>query len=1256
MGLKNHLREVFALLAAASSASFGVASAEPLSNRMWPASVAQDGSLSSFDQSQSRNHAPFTNENATIASTDSGAAFAPTANDHIAIAGSSSDTGSTPFTTAISYENSTGSYVAATDRAALSSSKIANLTSSWQSRDASWSEGSHNAFMEIAFQEARSGSCLMLGPDPAYVEEMLVDVESIGSEAGKTYQRRVALVVGNSAYKNGVDPLKNPSNDASSMARVLRAMGFTVHRGIDLDSSELEACIASFNKDLETTPADLALFFYAGHGVQLTSADDNEKRNYMLSVDAKVDASGRGRGFKQIDAVLSEMRAHSSQSVFFYDACRNDPLGDTKPATIDGVAIKRMALIGAAEVNVDTSDKEDSPGILIAYATSPNKTADDAWAPDSDHSPFTQALLNNITRPGASIDEVLGRTFNDVGELTEWKQTPWTSSSLTEEVRLNGEIAKLELENKSDAFAQQSAEYRQLGAKNDAIVSALKGLPKRLPKKASETTFANSTVELYKASSSREVHFRGHNLPITSAFYFSNGKRVLTTSQDGLAIIFDAETGEEIRRFDHGRHLARALVNKQGTRIITLDESSGPALVWDAQTGKNVFYLGTGRSYHGTVSFSRDGTLIVANNKYIRDEKAGIVVDLYLADSGENIQRFKTGYSRTRGLNVARLNNNANKLITNAFGSSYADIWDTNTGKKILTLLIKGVEKSSRESSIKILKISFSNNDRFVMVTSSDGVAHLFDSKSGDEIYSLQPSGGRLTSAQFSSDDRKIVTASSSGHVKVWKVSSGRPIGKELYWRDHETAFHSASFTANGRYIISFLDKPQKGGAVIWDAQSYSPVTRIEKTVYSESSFDPTNLTALAIKNQGDLNFVRTVNIGEPRPRSKLLRVFGNQVSSFDVYDDIVATASHTNDIVEFWNVHSGAKLLSLDKNQVEISAPFEGVVFSPDGNQVATTYRSRSDITIWNLHSGHPEVQLQKDGSYEFPEYTAFSPDGKRIYGVSSRGRVRVWNSKTGNLLHRIGDQHGNSEKIPIVSSDGQSVLMFSKESVNVINLFDNTLTNSISLRDNQLFGAYFTPKSNDIILDFYGTLEVYPQQSSQPKFTLRIEPIKTISGFRYRAGLAISPSADTIATLLSFAMSKYEYLHQFSIWDAESGEKKQSTNKIASAAQSQCTAFLPDEQRVVTGAGIWDSRTADLISNEYNDECIFGKAIVNKQHNYIFGFRPYANDKVYLYELDFYGEMLAERILAQLSSEVRLQIERERIRYWELEPEFLN
>ncbi|MEQ1931914.1 MAG: caspase family protein, partial [Parvularculaceae bacterium] len=171
---------------------------------------------------------------------------------------------------------------------------------------------SGSQFIEAALKTPTVGACEVLSPDPGFVEEMLV---RFGEGGAKSYERRVALVVGNGAYQS-ISPLTNPPKDAASMAKMFRALGFTVYRAVDATEKSLDDCFARFKGDLEAADkagakADIALFFYSGHGVQLTSQADNEKRNYMLAVDARVDESGKAKGFRQVDKVLTEIRAHS---------------------------------------------------------------------------------------------------------------------------------------------------------------------------------------------------------------------------------------------------------------------------------------------------------------------------------------------------------------------------------------------------------------------------------------------------------------------------------------------------------------------------------------------------------------------------------------------------------------------------------------------------------------------------------------------------------------------------------------------------------------------------------------------------------------------------------------------------------------------------------------------------------------------------------------------------------------------------------
>ena len=98
--------------------------------------------------------------------------------------------------------------------------------------------------------------------------------------SGANAERRVALVVGNSAYKHAA-ALRNPGNDANDVAEILKKLGFDVLLGLDLDQQGFARAIGQFARTLDD--ADVALFFYAGHGLQM-----NEK-NYLVSVNAKLE-------------------------------------------------------------------------------------------------------------------------------------------------------------------------------------------------------------------------------------------------------------------------------------------------------------------------------------------------------------------------------------------------------------------------------------------------------------------------------------------------------------------------------------------------------------------------------------------------------------------------------------------------------------------------------------------------------------------------------------------------------------------------------------------------------------------------------------------------------------------------------------------------------------------------------------------------------------------------------------------------------
>lgn len=219
-------------------------------------------------------------------------------------------------------------------------------------------------------------------------------------------EKRVALVVGNSAYQ-AVGRLDNPTNDASLMADTLSDLGFKLVGGgaqFDLDKAGLDVAVQSFGRAIRG--ADVALFYYAGHDVQVRGS------NYLVPINAnptrEADVDDQ---MIAINVVLSEMEASNTRlNLVILDACHNNPFGSRGWRASEG---------GLAPMRAPK-------GTLISYATQPGKVAYDIGGGNS---LYTTALAKTIRR--ADLD--IFQAFNEVGltvkSSTGGTQQPWLSSS-----------------------------------------------------------------------------------------------------------------------------------------------------------------------------------------------------------------------------------------------------------------------------------------------------------------------------------------------------------------------------------------------------------------------------------------------------------------------------------------------------------------------------------------------------------------------------------------------------------------------------------------------------------------------------------------------------------------------------------------------------------------------------------------------------------------------------------------------------------
>ena len=230
------------------------------------------------------------------------------------------------------------------------------------------------------------------------------------------FKHRVALVIGNNDYRVA-GKLANPTNDAADIAGALRKLGFAVVEGRNLDRRGMDDIVRQFGRRLDG--ADLALFFYAGHALQVGG------KNYLVPVDATLERPG-DLAFDAVDVsvVLAQMEAEKRVNLIFLDACRDNPLARTLARSMGA----RSAAVGQGLASI-----QSAIGTMIVYATQPDNVALDGTGRNS---PFTGALLRHIATPGLDIATLMRRVRADVVTETREKQVPWDHSSLIGEVVL----------------------------------------------------------------------------------------------------------------------------------------------------------------------------------------------------------------------------------------------------------------------------------------------------------------------------------------------------------------------------------------------------------------------------------------------------------------------------------------------------------------------------------------------------------------------------------------------------------------------------------------------------------------------------------------------------------------------------------------------------------------------------------------------------------------------------------------------------
>ena len=275
--------------------------------------------------------------------------------------------------------------------------------------------------------------------------------------------KRIALVIGNSAYQN-TERLPNPKNDANDMAARLTSLGFRVILGQDLEKSAMDKKIGEFAEALRG--ADVAVFFYGGHGLQVGG------QNYLVPVDAKLKSTS-SLDFEavRLELVQHAMEIEAKTNIIFLDACRDNPLARSLARSM-----------GTRELGIPSRSggRRAKIGTLVSFSTQPGNVALDG---EDGNSPYAAALVRHL-EDSNSLSNILIQVRNDVAAATQQQQVPWEHSALRANVYFStpksapSQHPATETATRSGLSFNQLAEldlWRSIDKTNPALLESFRG-------------------------------------------------------------------------------------------------------------------------------------------------------------------------------------------------------------------------------------------------------------------------------------------------------------------------------------------------------------------------------------------------------------------------------------------------------------------------------------------------------------------------------------------------------------------------------------------------------------------------------------------------------------------------------------------------------------------------------------------------------------------------------------------------------------
>ena len=598
-----------------------------------------------------------------------------------------------------------------------------------------------------------------------------------------------------------------------------------------------------------------------------------------------------------------------------------------------------------------------------------------------------------------------------------------------------------------------------------------------------------------------------HTAVVSSAQFSPDGNKIVTSSLDSTAIIWDSKTGIVLHILTgHNDQVMTAQFSPDGNKIVTASFDA-TAIIWDVAKGIALKFLKGHGIRLNMAQFSPDGKKIVTAS----DDQTAIIWNVETGDSLAVLKGHKSFVT------YAAFSPDGNRIVT-ASRDKTCKVWNVFTGKLITDLTGHTEEVNTAEFSPKCP--GDPEGGKYIVTASKDKTARIWIAATGNTTGAPLTHNDNVNMAQFSPDGKNIVTASKDFSVKLWDIKGNRL--QEM--KGHNNNVLSASFNKDGSKIVT---------------------ASADKT----AKIFETGTGSLLNELKGHSSLANSVQFS--RDGEKFLTTY------FD-------------NSTKIWDAANGKLLFALPG----YSSKVNNALFSVDGKKIVTALND-STAKIYDVASGKLLKELK--GHLDIVNYAEFSPDAKKIVTVSRDKTAKIWDAETGICLFTLVRHSKDifmARFSPVCADDtigGKKIVTVSDDATAIIwDTYSGNRLTTLEGHKGILYNVSFSPDGKKILTSSWDATAIIWDAATGDK-------LKTLTGHKYAVRSALfSPDGTKIVT------ASLDKENNAKVWDANSGNFLFNLSGHQQTVKS--AQFSPDNKKIVTASNdgtaiIWESSSGKML-----------------------------------------------------------------------------